>query len=385
VRTAPTLLAIGAVALWTLPLAGCGSDRAAMTAPSSLQTAVASTTASIEILPRGAVNTTTPITVTSLVPGTSCPTLQFTISSYKFNVDAATQYTGGTCANIQPGALINFNGNRLTETGSVFYVTQLSFGTTTTPPPPAPAPTPTTTPVQGESTITAIGAGVCPELQFFFGSYALNVSYATQYSGGACSDLKPGARLAIVGTKKDSESFVRVTSVVFKHDTTPPTSTSPTQPDPNARPVEGDGTIGSLSPSTACPTLQFYIGPYLIKVDGSTQYVGGGCADLNPGVQVTVKGTMASDNSVSATAITIKSAVARPTEVEGQGVVTAVPFGTACPSLQFNIGEYTITVNASTQFVGGSCPRIGVGKTLLIKGTMVGDKTVTASQVTFRD
>jgi uncharacterized protein DUF5666 len=459
VRSKRTFVASGAAALGVLSLVACGSDRGVVTAPSTVQAAVAPASASVvttsQILPNGAVNTTTPITVTSLVSGTSCPTLQFMVSSYSFNVDAATQYSGGTCANIQPGAKINFNGTRLSETSGVFYVTQLFFVTTTTTP--TPTPTPTSTPVQTVGTITATGAGMCPELQFFFGSYAFNVSYATQYSGGACADLKAGAKVAIVGTKSTSESFVRVTSLAFNREGTPTTTTTPvsaevsvsslvsgtacpslsfmvgpytisvsptttfeqgtcvdiaagkklgltgtrqgdgvinaskiafrdttTNPtNPGARPVDGEGTISSLSATTACPTLQFYIGPYLIKLDGSTRYVGGACSDLKPGLKVGVAGSMGSDGSVAATLITVKSETTQP-QAEGEGVVTALVGGTSCPSLQFTIGEYTITLTASTQFSGGSCTDVASGRKLGVRGTMTGEKAATASLITFK-
>src|SRR5262249_23005806 len=160
--------------------------------------------------------TTTPITVTALVSGTACPTLSFMVSSYTFKVTSTTQYTGGGCADIQPGSKINFTGSRESETSNVFVVTQLTFGSTAGTPAPARA-----RPWATEGTIAALGAGMCPELQFFFGSYAINVSYATQYSGGTCGDLKIGSRIAIVGSKKDSESFIRVTAVTFKRDSTP--------------------------------------------------------------------------------------------------------------------------------------------------------------------
>ncbi len=464
VTSARTVLAIGAVALGALPLVACGSDRAVVTAPSTVQATAAPggafTVTPEQILPRDGVSTTTPITVTSLVSGTSCPTVRFMVSAYVFRVDAATQYEGGACANIQPGAKINFSGTAEGGTPRVFYVAQLSFVTSSTPPTPTPSPTPT--PVQTEGTVTATGAGMCPELQFFFGSYAFNVSYATQYSGGACGDIKAGARVAIVGTKKESESFVRVTSLTFKRDTAPtpepPTPTTPVSADvtvsslvsgtscpnlsfivgpykisvssattfeygacvniaagtklgltgtrqgdgtiaaskiefkdtnptnPSGRPVEGEGVISSLSGTTACPTLQFYIGSYLIKLDGSTQYVGGLCTDLKAGVKVGVKGSVASDGSVSASVITVKNDGPQPAPaVEGEGFVTALVDGTSCPSLQFKISEYTITLTASTQFSGGSCTDVAAGRKLAVRGTMTGDKAATASVITFRN
>jgi len=65
--------------------------------------------------------------------------------------------------------------------------------------------------------------------------------------------------------------------------------------------------------------------------------------------------------------------------------VTALVGGTSCPSLQFKISEYTITVTASTQFVGGSCTAIAAGRKLGVRGTLTGEKSATASLITFKD
>jgi len=457
-------LAIAAVALGSLSLVACGSDRALVTAPSTEHATLAAG-AGLElspnrILPEGSVNTTTPITLTSLVSGTSCPTLQFLVSSYVFNVDGATQYQGGACANLQAGSKITFNGTRLSETSGIFSVTQLSFVTTTTTPAPTPSPTPA--PVHTEGTVTATGAGICPELQFFFGSYAFNASYSTQYSGGACPNIKAGARVAIVGTKKDGESFVRVTSLTFTGGTTPtpepPTaplhvdatvsslvggtacpslsfmvgpykiSLSPettfergacvrvaagskigltvlrkgdgtftalkiefndttNPPSPTGQAVEGEGVITALARTAACPTTQFYIGTYVIAIGASTQYVGGACTDLAVGTKVGVKGTMTGASAVAASVITVQNGRPQPTHeaVEGEGLVTALVDGTSCPSLQFRISEYTITLAGPTQFVGGSCTDVAVGKKLGVRVTMTGEKTATASAITFKN
>src|SRR5437867_3747280 len=106
-------LAIGAVALGTLPLVACGTDRTVgPTAPSSVVSTVVPVSRSIVTPESIPVTTTTPITVGGLVSGTSCPDLSFTVGTYVFRVSTSTQYTGGTCANIQPGSKVNFSGSR---------------------------------------------------------------------------------------------------------------------------------------------------------------------------------------------------------------------------------------------------------------------------------
>jgi hypothetical protein len=128
------------------------------------------------------------------------------------------------------------------------------------------------------------------------------------------------------------------------------------------------------------------IGSYAITLDAATQYLGGFCGDLKAGVKVGVKGSVNADGSVTASVISVKSETPRPEpEAEGEGFVTGLVAGTACPALQFQISEYTITVSASTQFVGGGCSSIALGKRVGVRGTMTGAKTATASQITIKN
>ena len=396
------LLSTTALALGVLMTIACGSDRhGAMTAPSTvLASPPAASETTFVLQPSEA--TATPVTVTSLVAGTACPTLRFTISTYTFAVGAATQYSGGACTNIQAGSKITFNATRENQTSTMFHVTQLSFAATSTPPSPTPTPSPTpapnpptpppsstnppAVPVQTEVTITAIGTGACPELQFFVGAYALNVSTATQYSGGSCGDLKAGARLAIAGTKKETEGFVRVSTVAFK---TPqsPTPSPTTPPGPPSPPVEGEGVITAIGDAAACPSRDFYVGAYLVKLDATTQYAGGGCSSLQVGRKVGVRGTVLAERIVAASLITMAPDSPPPPrpQAEGEGVVGALVGGTSCPSLQFRIGEYTVTVDAATAFSGGGCTGIAPGRLLHVIATMTGERQALASQVIFKN
>ena len=363
--------ALGGFALAVLPLVSCGAPgNLAVTAPAAVpSSAESASTAATLVAPREA--TTTPITVTSLVAGTSCPMLQFTISSYVFRVDASTRYTGGSCADVQPGARINFTGTRETETALVFNVATLTFVTSSAPPAP-----PSVTPVASEGTVTAIGAGRCPELQFFFGAYAINVSYATQYSGGTCADIRSGSRVAFVGTKSATETFIRVTTLTFKDAGSP-------SPAPTGRPVDGEGVITTLRTGTSCPALAFYIGPYAITLDAATAFDRGSCDDLRAGVRVHVTGSIV-DHSVAASRISVQSDSAARPAIEGEGRVTSLVVGSACPSLAFMIEQYTVTVDAATTFAGGTCDDIAAGRRLRVTGTVSGDKQVRASQIAFK-
>lgn len=463
-----------AVAVGVLPLVACGSDRAgAVTAPSSTLSSPLATgiepSAVSGSASRVSAAETPSNTITSLLPDTSCPTLQFKISTYLIKTDAATRYTGGTCANLQAGTKITLTATRLgSDNEQTVYASQITFVTGTTTPTPTPTPPPTNpvTPVQTEVTIAGV-TGTCPDVTFTVSTYTFKVSSSTGYTGATCADLKAGVKVSIVGTKRESDSFIVVTGIGIRRTDTPTPPTTPTAPttvggeaivsslvaasscpaltflvggsytvvtsastrwengtcadlkvgskvaltgtrtgeasiaatniafrdgaqppEPTrpAEPVEGEGVVTSVSGSTACPTLQFFIGPYLIKADGSTQYVGGFCTDLKAGVRVHVRGAVNADRSVSAATITVHAEAPRPgPEAEGEGLVTALVSGTACPTLRFQVSEYTITVTASTQFVGGSCGSIAVGKKLGVRGTMTGEKSATASLITIKN
>jgi hypothetical protein len=362
-----------------LSLVACGSDRGVVTAPSTVQAAAAAsaalTIAPEQMLPRAGVVTTTPITVTSLVSGTSCPTLQFMVYSYLFKVDGATQYEGGACANIQPGSKINFSGSRESESSPVFSVARVSFVTGSTTPP---SPTPTTTPVSTDVTVSSLVSGTaCPTLSFMVGPYTVSLSSSTVFERGECANIAAGMKLGLTGTRQ-GDGVIAASKIQFRDTTTNPTN-------PGGRPIEGEGVITTLRSGTACPELTFYIASYVITLDTATVFDRGACSDLGTGVRVHVKGGLTSDRTVLATQISVQSDSPGRPVAEGEGRVTSLVSGTSCPALAFMIEEYTVTLDASTTFVGGTCGEVAAGKKLGVKGTVTGEKQVLATQIVFKN
>jgi hypothetical protein len=378
-----TAWAVGAFAIGVLPLIACGSDRAGLPTTPSNALSVTATTTRDPGTPSGSgisaqETTATPVTVTSLVSGTACPTLQFKISTYLFKTNADTRYDGGSCASIKAGTKITLTATRANDNDQVFYVSQITMRPDTTP-----APTPPPTPVSADVTVTAlVGSTSCPTLSFMVGAYAIATNASTRFYGGTCADVKAGSKLGLTGSKL-GEASVLATVIVFKdQEATPRPPSEPTRP----QLVEGEGVITSLNSGTACPALKFMIGNYAIALDTVTQYLGGVCGDLKAGMTVGVKGNINADGSVTASLISVKSETSRPEpEAEGEGFVNGLVAGTACPALQFQIGEYTITVSASTQFAGGGCSSIALGKKVGVKGRMTGAKTAAASQITIKN
>jgi hypothetical protein len=379
-----TAWAVGAVAISVLPLIACGSDRAGLpTTPSNALSATATTTRDLGTPSGSGISaqeaTATPVTVTSLVSGTACPTLQFKISAYLFKTSADTRYDGGSCSSIKAGTKITFTATRANDNEQVFYVSQITMRLDTTP-----APTPPPTPVSADVTVTAlVGSTSCPTLTFMVGAYTIATNASTRFYSGTCANVKAGSKLGLTGSKL-GEASVLATVIVFKdQEATPRPPTAPTRP---PQPVEGEGVITSLTSGTACPALKFMIGSYAIALDAATQYLGGVCGDLKAGMTVGVKGNINADGNVTASLISVKSETPRPEpEAEGEGFVSGLVAGTACPALQFQIGEYTITVSASTQFAGGGCSGIALGKKVGVKGRMTGAKTAAASLITIKN
>jgi hypothetical protein len=225
------------------------------------------------------------------------------------------------------------------------------------------------TPVSGEAEVTTVDSATkCPTLTFTLGTYSIATAAATVYEGGTCASIKAGARIRLTGTK--TEATIQATRIQFK---------STGRETPTVETVDGEGVISSLRSGTSCPALTFMIDSYAITVGASTTFDSGGCADLRPGLRVHVKGTKDA-GGVTATRVTIQHQAPRQ-DAEGEGVVTSVVAGSACPALKFMIGEYTVVTSAATQFATGSCGAIAPGKKVNVKGSLTDVKTVTAVRI----
>jgi hypothetical protein len=147
----------------------------------------------------------------------------------------------------------------------------------------------------------------------------------------------------------------------------------------SASPIAGEGVITSQVAGMACPSAQFMIGQYRVKVDPSTQFSGGGCGNIGVGTKLGVRGVLNADGTVYAAQVAILAGGTERT-AEGRGTVTAV-VSSACPSLQVVIDVYTVSLTASTQYSAGSCRDIAVGTTLDVGGYFSSDTAVVALRI----
>ena len=225
--------------------------------------------------------------------------------------------------------------------------------------------------LSGETTVTSLVTGTaCPTLAFMMGTYKIAVTAATEYVGGSCADITAGARLRVTGTKQADDSILALSIEVKSA--------------PPARNVEGEGVITGLKAGTACPELTFLVESKQVLVTASTTIEGGVCADLRIGLRVHVKGAYNDEGDVVATSVQIQSVSPGFPVVEGQGRVSSLVAGTACPALQFMIEGYTVTLDTSTAFTNGTCSGIAIGQRLGVKGTVTGDHAVLATRIIFK-
>ena len=142
-------------------------------------------------------------TITALVAGTSCPTLQFKIQTYVIKTDTTTRYDGGSCTSLQAGSkLTALSGSRPNNNEQVLYATQITIQSSTPAPAPTPAPgapAPVTTPpakpvtpapapvpVSFETTVTVSTSG----LNFDTGSNTYTYVWKTDKTWtGSCRQL----------------------------------------------------------------------------------------------------------------------------------------------------------------------------------------------------
>jgi hypothetical protein len=375
-------LSLGLVAITVVPLIACGSDRAGLpTAPAS---ALSAPLAAMEMPFEAAIaggrlsaqqsGTTTEanaLTVTSLVPGTACPTLQFMINSYVIKTDNATAYNGGSCSDIKAGTKLGLIGTLSNEEQMRFYATKVTLQSAT--------PLPEGHPVDAEATVTSAVSGTCPEVQFTLSAwsgYVFKTTASTEVSGGSCADIKAGVKLQVVGTKING---VGTLSKVTIKSGSGDKGKSP-------EPVSGEAVVSSLVDGTSCPSLSFMVASHKSTVTTSTVYEKGACTDIKAGAILRLSGTKQTDGTIAVSKVYVKSKEnekenEKDKEVEGEGIISSVTSGTSCPTLQFLIGSHVIKLDGATAFPKGACTDLKAGSKVSVKGTKNSDGTVAATRV----
>jgi hypothetical protein len=206
-----------------------------------------------------------------------CPTLRFTLSGTTVITNASTRFQGGGCTDVKEGVRAGASGPK--DANGAITAEHVKI----IPPPPTPPPH-ASGPVIGLS-------GSCPTLTFTLSGTTVRASSTTVFEGGACTDVKEGARAAAMGPK-DASGVINAVRVKIG----PP-------------PMPGvAGTVTSVSGT--CPAVTFVVTARVttgaaantttVRTSDKTRFEGGSCADIKAGVRVGVMGPKASDGSIDA-------------------------------------------------------------------------------------
>jgi len=282
------------------------------------------------------------------------------------------------CSSDHPGSTTAPTSLTTGATGSNNHVTTQDHGGDDHSTPGNQSPSPNQGPgnsnLSGDGRVTSLVTGTaCPTLSFMIGTVKVTLAATTTFERGTCADIVVGAKVHVNGTRL-ADGSVTATGVQVEA----------AENEDRDEPVEGEGVITALKTGTTCPTLTFSIGTKSISVTATTVFDRGACVDLVVGARVHVKGSMTGDNVV-ATQIEVQQAQTpgHPV-VEGDARVAGLVAGTTCPALKFMAEEWTVTLDASTTFVGGTCADIAVGKKVGVKGTVTAEHAVLASQIVFK-
>jgi Domain of unknown function (DUF5666) len=228
-------------------------------------------------------------------------------------------------------------------------------------------------------------SGACPDRGFRIGSHAVVTNASTDFTGGACADLKDTPKVEVRGLPQADGSVLADT---VKFDDGPGAN----QPggDESGDHAEGNdveeesasGPVSGLGGS--CPDATFTVDGHSIVTTSTTSFLGGTCGDLKEGVVVEVEGA-ASGSTITAAKVKFEDEGdddSDEQEVELSGTVSGLA-GT-CPATTFTLAGHTVVTGSATEF-STPCASVANEMTVEVKGTQVGSGPVQASRVKVED
>jgi hypothetical protein len=280
----------------------------------------------------------------------SCPAVVLTIAGIPVTVNATTTFPfgqgcGQLAANlrVEVRGVLTIDGGALSVIARTIEIEDGSEG-------------------EGEGRVTAI-TGTCPDLTLTVDGLTVKADALTKYlpanRGAACDQIRIGTKIKVKAVPASGGGYRARLIEIRGH----------------RHFGEGEGRITSVT--GLCPDATFYFGNTAVQVNAATDFVGGSCGDLAPGVRVQARGFRDDDATANvASWVRFKSR-----RVEGRSVVTAV--SGACPALSFTVGGVVkVVTDASTEFEGGGCAAIRTGVRVRVKGDMkTDDGSVIAEEV----
>lgn len=201
-------------------------------------------------------------------------------------------------------------------------------------------------------------SGSCPNVTMTVNGTSVTTNASTQFSGAACSALVMGAKVEVKGTRQPNGSILASRVKVELEE------------------AEIEGKVSALSGS--CPTVTMTVNGTSVTTNASTQFSGGACSAIVKGAKVEIKGTRQPNGSILASRVKVPIEQA---EIEGK--VSAL--SGSCPALTLMVNATSVITNAATQFSGGSCQKIVVGRKIEAKGTRQPNGSVLATRIELDD
>jgi hypothetical protein len=133
-------------------------------------------------------------------PTGTCPALAFAVNGTMIVTSSTTSFTGGTCADLTTGSHVEVTG---TPRSSGVVATQVALS--------AQQAAQADTAVKG--TLTDAPTGTCPLVSFTIGTTAISTTDATQFQGGACTDLAAGVMVEVRGKPTGSSMVAKTVSI----------------------------------------------------------------------------------------------------------------------------------------------------------------------------
>lgn len=142
--------------------------------------------------------------------------------------------------------------------------------------------------VGGEGVVGAI-TGACPTLTLVITGNRVQVTAATQFSGGTCASLREGTQVKVDAEVQPDGSILAEKIEIQRIP---------------GKPVSGDGKVDTVD--GLCPTLTISVKGVTVTTSAATVFTGGTCASITPGTHIDVTGAY-DGVSVTATAVAIRA------------------------------------------------------------------------------
>ena len=190
----------------------------------------------------------------------ACPNATIYFGTAAVQVNAATDFVGGTCADLAAGVKVQARGFRDDDT-TTNIASWVRFKSRR---------------VEGRSVVTAV-SGTCPALSFVVGGAVRVVTdAATRFDGGSCASIRVGVRVRVKGDLRTEDGQVIAEEVEIEGH-------------PGGR--AGGRIEGRIATRVGtCPTLTLTVNGVSVTTSATTEFDDVACTALAIGTLVEVEG-----------------------------------------------------------------------------------------------